>query len=194
MSFITNWSETWEKEIPYYRFFKAQISASVPEYYFLPFAWSEVRERLQINEVKMSPLERDTVIEVEVSYIESYETSDRPYNGHYRHHDISLRKTREKIKFYAGDWIIPTRQEAKEYLVQTLDPQGYDSFFSWNFFDEILFRNEYFSPYIFEETAEKQESDSAFAANPYLQLRYIYEHSPWSEATYMRYPVYRSLQ
>ncbi len=28
----------------------------------------------------------------------------------------------------------------------------------WNFFDEVLFRNEYFSPYIFEETAEKDVS------------------------------------
>ncbi|MCK4991518.1 MAG: hypothetical protein KAS29_13565, partial [Bacteroidales bacterium] len=69
-----------------------------------------------------------------------------------------------------------------------------------------LFRNEYFSPYIFEETAEdllknnpqlkkefkeKQKEDPKFAANGYQQLRYIYERSPWSESTYMRYPVYR---
>jgi len=202
-------SESWEKEIPYYRFFKAQISTNVPGYYFLPFAWSEVSERLKLNQVEMYPLQRDTVFEVEVSYIENYETSGHPYNGHYRHHDISLRKTREKIRFYAGDWIIPTQQKAIEYLVQTLEPQGHDSFFSWNFFDEVLFRNEYFSPYIFEETAEKlleinpdlarefkakQESDSAFSANPYQQLRFIYERSPWSEPTYMRYPVYRSVQ
>ena len=97
-------------------------------------------------------------------------------------------------------------QSAREYLVQTLEPAGYDSFFSWNFFDEVLFRNEYFSPYIFEETAEallendpglrkelkeRQRSDSAFARNAYQQLRFIYENSPWSESTYMRYPVYR---
>lgn len=202
-------SESWEKEIPYYRFFKARVTASVPDHYILPFAWSEVSERLQLNQVEMHPLEHDTVIEVELSYIESYKTADRPYNGHFRHQDISLRKSREKIQFYAGDWVIPTEQEAIEYLVQTLEPQGYDSFFSWNFFDEILFRNEYFSPYVFEETAEKllkkdqalarefkakQENDTSFAANPYQQLRFIYERSPWSEPTYMRYPVYRSIQ
>ena len=38
-------------------------------------------------------------------------------------------------------------------IAQTLEPDAYDSFFNWNFFDEILFRNEYFSPYIFEEIA-----------------------------------------
>ena len=106
----------------------------------------------------------------------------------------------------AGDWIIPTRQKAIEYLVQTLEPMGYDSFFSWNFFDEILFRNEYFSPYIFEESAEKllkedpelkkefeqlKKEDTDFKENSYRQLRYIYERSPWSEPTYKRYPVYR---
>ena len=84
----------------------------------------------------------------------------------------------------------------------------YDSFFSWNFFDEVLFRNEYFSPYIFEETAEKLlkenpelrreferklKEDPEFAGNAYGQLRFIYERSPWSEPTYMRYPVYRSV-
>lgn len=39
----------------------------------------------------------------------------------------------------------------------------------------------------------KQESDSAFAANPYQQLHFIYERSPWSEPTYMRHAVYRSI-
>jgi hypothetical protein len=106
----------------------------------------------------------------------------------------------------AGDLLIPVRQKAKEYLVQSLEPEGYDSFFSWNFFDEILSRKEYFSSYIFEETAqellagdsalnraflEKQANDREFAASPRAQLRFIYEQSPWSEATYRRYPVYR---
>ena len=110
------------------------------------------------------------------------------------------------VQLLAGDWIIPTRQKAIEYLVQTLEPQAYDSFFSWNFFDEILFRNEYFSPYVFEETAEEllktdtelrkefkrlQKEDPDFQKSSYAQLRYIYENSPWSESTYRRYPVYR---
>ena len=50
----------------------------------------------------------------------------------------------ESIRLLAGDFLIPVRQNAIEYLVQTLEPEGYDSFFCWNFFDEILFRNEYF--------------------------------------------------
>ena len=148
----------------------------------------------------------DSLIEADIYYIEEYETVSQPYNGHYRHYDVKTRTVSEKVQVLRGDWIIPTRQQAIEYLVQTLEPEGYDSFFSWNFFDEILFRNEYFSPYIFDETAEellkedprlkkefnqKKKEDPKFALNSYAQLRFIYERSPWSESSYMRYPVYR---
>lgn len=199
-------AEPWEKEVPYYKYFRAVCTAQAPEYYVLPSAWSEVVERLQLNGVEMFPLVSDSTVEAEIYYIDSFETARQPYNGHYRHSDVKVSKRRESIGLLAGDYLIPVRQRAREYLVQTLEPEGYDSFFSWNFFDEILFRNEYFSPYIFEETAEKllredpqlrkefeekRKAEPAFAGNAYQQLRFIYERSPWSEPTYMRYPVYR---
>jgi hypothetical protein len=198
--------DPWESEIPYYRYFKEVRSAPAPAFYILPSAWSEVVDRLKINGVKMDPLSRDTLMEVQVYYIEDFETVNQPYNGHYRHSNVSVRTEMQKVHLYTGDFMIPLDQPAREYLVQTLEPNGYDSFFSWNFFDEVLFRNEYFSPYIFEETAEqlleenaelreaflhRQKEDQQFADNPYLQLRYIYERSPWSEKSYRRYPVYR---
>jgi hypothetical protein len=184
------------------------ITVEKPEYYMLPSAWQEVVNRLKLNSVEMHQLPGDTILEVEVYYIDSYETVKQPYNGHYRHYDVKVNKKVEKLQLYAGDYLISTGQKAIEYLVQTLEPRGYDSFFSWNFFDEVLFRNEYFSPYIFEETAEellkenpelrreferKLKEDPQFAENAYGQLRFIYERSPWSEPTYMRYPVYRSV-
>jgi hypothetical protein len=198
--------DPWEKEIPYYRYFTPVVTCRVPEYYILPSAWGGVVDRLRLNRVEMVPLGSDTVMEVQVSYIEGFETEDRPYNGHYRHYGVRTRDTLQTLQLLAGDYIIPTRQPAREYLVQALEPRGYDSFFNWNFFDAILFRNEYFSAYIFEKTAEellrsdsalnrefreKQNSDPAFAANPRRQLNYLYERSPWSEPSYMRYPVYR---
>ncbi len=198
--------ETWEKEIPYYKYFKATHTVKAPDYYVLPSAWYQVAEHLELNGVQMIPLDSDSTVEAEVYYINSYETARQPYNGHYRHSEVKVEKRSESIRLLAGDFLIPVRQKAIEYLVQTLEPEGYDSFFSWNFFDEILFRNEYFSPYIFEESAEqllredpglrkafqeKKKEDPDFAGNAYQQLRFIYERSPWSEPTYMRYPVYR---
>jgi hypothetical protein len=199
-------NDPWEKEIPYYKFFKPVLTATVPESYILPSAWAEVVERLQLNGVEMEQFSTDSLLEADVYYIEDYSTAEQPYNGHYRHSDVKTRKVRMQVQVLAGDWLIPTRQAAIEYLVQTLEPNAYDSFFSWNFFDEILFRNEYFSPYIFEETAEEllkndralrkefeqlKKEDPDFLKSSYAQLRFIYERSPWSESTYMRYPVYR---
>jgi hypothetical protein len=201
-------ADPWETDIPYYRFFSPVVSVKVPEFYYLPSAWGEVVDRLRLNRVMVSALPRDTVMELEVYYIEDFSTTGEPYNGHYWHSGTKLRKEKQLVQLYAGDLVIPVRQQAIEYLVQTLEPEGYDSFFSWNFFDPVLSRKEYFSPYIFEESAEKllkedarlaedfrfkREQDSLFRGDPYAQLRFIYERSPWSEHTYRRYPVYRQV-
>ncbi len=58
-----------------------------------------------------------------------------------------------KIKFYAGDYVVYTNQALNRYIVETLEPQGVDSFFAWNFFDSILGEKEYFSDYVFEDVA-----------------------------------------
>lgn len=199
-------NDPWESEIPYYQYFTPVATVEAPEYYYLPSAWREVIERLWLNRVEMEELPADTLMELEVYYIEDYSTGREPYNGHYWHAGTTVRKEIQKVQLRAGDLVIPVRQPAIEYLVQALEPEGYDSFFSWNFFDEILSRKEYFSPYIFEETAErllaedpvlaasfreKRSQDSLFRADPYAQLRFLYERSPWAENGYRRYPVYR---
>jgi hypothetical protein len=62
-----------------------------------------------------------------------------------------------------GDIIVPTQQRAKRYLIETLEPQGSDSFFNWNFFDAILDRKEGFSDYVFEDVAAEMLTGQAGA-------------------------------
>ena len=91
-------------------------------------------------------------------------------------------------------------------MVETLEPQGVDSYFAWNFFDGILMQKEYFSSYVFEDLAadylsshpelqklleEKRQEDPEFAGSARAQLNFIYEHSPYYESTYKLYPVGR---
>lgn len=93
-----------------------------------------------------------------------------------------------------------------EFIIQVLEPESTDSYFNWNFFDSILSRKEYFSPYVFDEKAleilnsdpqlkhdfeKKRKEDDSFSADHYSQLRYIYERSEYSEKTLNRYPVAR---
>jgi hypothetical protein len=199
-------SESWERDIPYYNYFNPVVRVESPDYYIIPCAWEEVIDRFILNDITMWKLDRDSLIEVEAYFIEDFETRDEPYNGHYWHYNITTRKEVLNMKFHEGDYIVPVHQSGAEYIVQALEPQGYDSFFSWNFFDAILSRKEYFSPYVFEEKAEMilsenpalkaeferlREQDDEFRSSSYAQLSYIYSHSVYSESTYRRYPVYR---
>jgi hypothetical protein len=139
-------------------------------------------------------------------YIDEYKTGQRPYEGHYLHSGVKVRTEVQRIQFYKGDYLIPTNQPTNRYLIETLEPQAQDSFFAWNFFDSVLDQKEYFSDYIFEDTAaelfrnnpalrqqlaNKRAADKAFADNGNAQLEFIYRQTPYFEKTVNRYPVYR---
>lgn len=130
-------------------------SAEVPEFYVVPSAWREVSERLQYNNVEMIPLKKDTVIQVTSYYINKFEFLSQPYEGHFLMKDVEVRKEIQQRKFRKGDYLVPTDQKNRRFLVSVLEPTAVDSYLRWNFFDEIFRQKEYFSPYVFEDTAEK---------------------------------------
>lgn len=201
-----NRDDMWEKEIPYYTAYKPVNTITAPDIYIVPSAWEDVIERLLLNRIEYSRLRKDTILRVEYYYIEEYNTARSLNNGHYKHYATKTRTEIGYIRFLEGDYLIPLNQPSKEYLVQSLEPVADDSFFNWNFFDAILSRKEYFSPYVFEEKAKellardphlakefaiKKQSDAEFASDHYAQFRFLYEHSLYAEDTYKRYPVAR---
>lgn len=196
----------WEKQIRNYTNYIPLTTITAPDYYIVPSAWKRVVEMLKLNKIEMYPISKDTTIEVEYYYIDEYNTSPSPYNGHYMHSSTRVKTEKGKLDFLAGDMFIPVNQSANEFIVQVLEPEAVDSYFNWNFFDPILSRKEYFSPYVFDEMARdildndpdlksefklKKGNDPTFANDHYGQLRFIYERSPYSEKTLMRYPVAR---
>jgi hypothetical protein len=202
-------NEPFTKQIPFYDHFVPELSVQKPKAYVLPQSWKRAAELLKINGVALKPLLTDTELEVEVYYIEDYKSPAKPYEGHYNHTGVVLRKTTQKIRFLKGDYLIETNQTSNRYIVETLEPQAPDSFFAWNFFDSVLSQKEGFSAYVFEDIAadlllknptlkqqleEKKKADEAFAKNGAAQLTFVYQNSPYFEATYARYPVYRLLK
>lgn len=194
------------KTIDYLNTYNADIVIELPDYYILPKAWYKVVERLQWNNITMTPLNKDTLLEVEVYYIQDYKTIPNAFEGHYLHYDTEIKKDTIQMQFHAGDWMIPLNQNANRYIVEMLEPQSADAFFNWNFFDPILSRKEWYSDYVFEDVAaqllqtdenlriafeKKKKDEPAFANNPELQLAFIFENSKYKEASYKRYPVYR---
>ncbi len=194
------------KRVPYWNNFSIDTQVDKPRAYIIPQAWQEVIGEVKRNHVAMQTLPKDTLMTVSAYYITDYKSPQRPYEGHSLHSGVKVRLETQRIQFYKGDYLIQTDQITNRYIVETLEPQGVDSFFAWNFFDSILDQKEYFSNYIFEDTAaelvkndpdlrkkleEKRATDKAFAENADAQLDFIYRQTPYYEKTHNRYPVYR---
>lgn len=194
------------KEVKYLNYFKETQSVTIPEAYIIPQGWHNVIDLLKLNQIEMTPFKTDTTLTVESYRIVDYKTRSNAYEGHYPHYNINLSTETKTITFRKGDYLVSTNQSGVRYLIETLEPQAPDSFFSWNFFDTILQQKEGFSPYVFEDTAKqllendadlkaefdgKKQTDERFAANWYAQLNWIFERSNHYEKAHMQYPIYR---
>ncbi|MET3501395.1 hypothetical protein ABIC45_003007 [Mucilaginibacter rubeus] len=196
------------KTIKYYNTYKVTATADKPVAYVIPQAWGKVIDLFKLNGVQMKQLAHDTTLNLQMYYIADLKTPARPFEGHYLHTGVKLNPVDMPVKFYTGDYVVYTNQPINRYIVETLEPQGVDSFFAWNFFDSVLGEKEYFSDYVFEDIAAdllkkdpsiKQKLDDAKAKDPQLannagaQLFFVYRNSPYFEKTFMRYPVGRLL-
>ncbi|MDG2223569.1 MAG: M14 family metallopeptidase [Rubripirellula sp.] len=194
------------RAIPYFNRYEVSQSVELPAGYLIPRQWHAVIELMKLNRVEMFTVKNDQEIPAEVYQIEKVESRGTPYEGHYLHDTVEVTSLSEEYSAKAGDLIIPIHQDRARYVVETLEPAAMDSLFRWNFFDTVLQRKEYFSPYIFEETAEKmlatdeklrrdfeqrKREDASFAADQRTQLMFLYQRSEHNESPFMRYPVIR---
>ncbi|ADB38387.1 M14 family metallopeptidase [Spirosoma linguale] len=199
-------SKPFTKRVPYWNTFTIDTQVDKPRSYVIPQAWREVIGELKRNGVRLQTLPKDTLMTVSAYYITEYKSPQRPYEGHFIHTGVKVRTEMQPIQFYKGDYLVQTDQATNRYIVETLEPQAVDSFFAWNFFESILDQKEYFSNYIFEDTAaelvkndpslrkqldEKRATDKAFGESANAQLDFIYQRTPYYEKTHNRYPVYR---
>ena len=199
-------NQPFEKEVRFYDYFIPDAFTTAPRAYIIPQGWHEVTDLLELNGVRMQRLTKDTLISVEAYHIDDYKSYPRAYEKHHKNTAVKVSTTRESILFLRGDYVIPTDQAARRFLVEMLEPMGDDSYFSWNFFDAILQQKEGYSAYRWEDLAaswlkehpdlrqkleEKKRSDTGFARNAEVQLDFVYKHSPYYEPAHLRYPVYR---
>lgn len=202
-------TKPFEIQIPFYNEYADTLSVEKPKAYIIPQGWWKVIERLQANKVQMRRLTRDTTIEVEGYRIESYQAGTRPYEGHRLNSNVKVSKNTKEIRFRKGDYYIPLNQVANRFLIETLEPQAEDSYFTWNFFDPILGQKEGYSDYHFEDVAaqylkthpevrtkleQKRAADSTFAKSGGAQLNFVFQNSIYFEPAYLQYPVYRVLE
>lgn len=154
----------------------------------------------------MKEIAQDSTVSVELYRITDYKTVKNPYEGHYLHYETKTKSEFKNINFRKGDFLISTKQVGVKYLLETLEPEATDSFFNWNFFDAILGQKEYFSDYVFEDTAAEllknnqvlrtafemeKLSKPDFAKDGRAQLDWIYRHSEYYEGSVGLYPIFR---
>jgi len=198
-------SKPFEKQVPIYNYYKTEKVVQKPVAYIIPQGWWKVIDLLKLNKVDMRQLKKDTVIEVKVYRIDDYKTAARQNEMHHRNNEVKLLESIQKMKFSKGDYYIPLNQVANRFLIETLELQTEDSYFSWNFFDAVLGQKEGFSAYSFEDIAaeylktnpdlknkleQRRVSDTAFAKSATAQLNFVFQNSPYFEPVNLRYPVY----
>jgi hypothetical protein len=199
-------SKPFEKQVKIYNHYATKTTVKKPAAYVIPQGWWKVVDLLKLNKVHMQPLKNDSTIEVEVYHIDDYKTAARQFEMHHLNSDVKLRTTTQKLKFRKGDWWVPMNQSANRFLIETLEPQGEDSYFAWNYFDAILGQKEGYSGYAFEDIAaeylkshpdlkakleERRATDTAFAKSAGQQLNFVYQNSSYFESNFLKYPVYR---
>lgn len=192
--------------LKYYNHYIPTDSVEMPKAYILPYAFKEVLERLELNNIKYNTIEADTVLLCKVSYIVDYNTVKEPYEGHYLHSQVKTKDTIMKMTLRAGDKLIFVNSRNSAFLAATLEPKSPDSYFCWNFFDGILQQKEGYSAYVFEDKAAeilaanpelqkklelKRKNDTAFAKDGGAQLDFVYKNSAYYEPSHKRYPIYR---
>ncbi len=202
-------SKPFEKQVPFYNYYKTQKTVQKPIAYIIPQGWWKVIDLLKLNKVNMQQLKKDSTIEVEVYHIDDYKTAPRQYEMHHGNSEVKLNTSLQKMKFRQGDYYIPMNQEANRFLIETLEPQAEDSYFAWNFFDAVLGQKEGFSGYSFEDIAagylktdpalqqkliQRKATDTSFAKSANAQLNFVFQNSPYFESNYSRYPVYKVIK
>jgi hypothetical protein len=191
------------KKIPFYNEYLPSDSMKIPKGFIIPQAYPEIIRLLKLNNVLITRNETDSVTNCEALYITDYKTVSEPYEGRYLHYNVKTRSEKQRIRIKSGDYLVPLPQETIRYILETLNPRAFDSFFCWGFFDSFLQQKEWFSPYLFEETAEEllktdEKLKNEFEAwkllnkdaDDFAMLNFIYQNSPYMENSFRRYPIF----
>lgn len=193
-------------KVPWMDTYRPTIIKQKPMGYLIPRAWSDIAIRLKAQGVDVSEIPAATAYNVEVDSIADFKTTQQPYEGHYLHREVHSSTTNTTCIAQPGDFYVRTGQVADRYIMETLEPEGEDSFFAWGFFDSVLQQKEWFSDYVFEDIAAellekdpalkaamdaKRTSDPEFAKDAWAQLYFVYQRSPYFEKGYRKYPILR---
>jgi hypothetical protein len=145
--------QPWDEDVTVLDRCVEDVVITAPRAYLIPQTWREVAQRLQWNQVHLERMASDQILPARSYRIQSTTARAQAYEGHMFHDQIELTQHTGTVQARAGDYLVPLNQANARYAVETLEPQGHDSFFRWGFFNSVLEKKERFSDYVFEDTA-----------------------------------------
>jgi hypothetical protein len=199
-------------KIPYKRGNHVSASVTRPKAYWIPPAWSDVVQRLQLHGIQFERMDQPRDVTVTMYRLEDAKfqgerrtDEQQPFEGHVQM--IAKPVATQRTEHYAAGSIrVPTNQPLGDLAVILFEPSSPDSFFQWGFFDQVLQQTEYIEGYILEPMAErmlasdpklaeefreKLATDEAFRASPKDRLRWFYSKTPFIDERWKLYPVGR---
>jgi murein tripeptide amidase MpaA len=202
------WLGTRKNEsVPYTRANRLADAVDRPEAYWIPPAWSDVAQRLELHGIRIERIEEEREVEVRMDRIVSYELAGRPFEGRVLV-SAETRLEDRKETFPSGSYRVSTDQPLGELAILLLEPRSDDSLFQWGFFLPILQQTEYVEAYVMEPLAEamlaadpklaeafarRLKEDEDFAANPSERLQWFYRQTPYYDARHLLYPIGREM-
>lgn len=191
--------------IPYFGTFKPRVTVVPPRAYLIPREWDEQINRLRVHGIRLDSLLQPLTAKVELTYLDSLKWSTSPYEGRMQpRYRCVVHDT--MVTFPAGTIVVDLRQPGAKVAIQALEPQGYDSWAAWGFWNTIFERKEYIEDYVIDPLADSMlaadaelkadfesrlKSDTAFAKDVDARRRYFYERSHFAETQVNWYPVVR---
>jgi hypothetical protein len=194
----------WTKQVKFYNSYYAKDSVRIPNYFIIAETEFEILKRLKQNGVEISEYIGKNEDELIGQRIIQSNQSNRPYEGHFSHFSIKVNFEKTELKYGLKYFKTSTDQIKRDFIIHVLLANCEDSYFTWNFMDSYLDQKEYFSPYVFEEIAQKllvenpswrkeleelKLKDPDFAQSQWLQLLFVYKKSPYYENTVGLLPI-----
>ena len=186
----------WQKEV--------KKVVTVPSAFYIPPAYPEIIEKLKLHGITVKNVTNSELVSnLKVAVVTEHEFDKAPFEGRFRvtaKFDFVDVENKDLI----GWSKIETAQPLGELATHLLHPQAPDSFFAWGEFNTIFQRTEYMENYalapyarkmlkeqpaLAQEFDQKVREDAEFAKDPQARLNWLYEHTPFYDQAYLKYPV-----
>lgn len=196
----TNLPVYWQKDV--------QKRVEVPKAFFIPPVYTDLIEKLSLHGVSVNKLVGENTQPLKQAKIDKYSFAKSPFEGRFR--VTATFDYKPAINVNLDGWFeVTTQQKAGELAVHLLHPEAPDSFFAWGEFNTAFQRTEYMENYALIPFArqmlkdnpklalafdKKLKNDKSFVNDANARLNWLYEHSPFYDQAYLKYPILMSFE